>query len=338
MKSNTVPSRGLLSRDRFNLLHTIAAAALLLGGLGTLTSRAGVTFEFNYTDVGVGFNDPIYGADRQAALADAAGRVAAYFVNYNATIDIDVNGSITSDNVLASASSKFNAPWSGNGFNDRGDVMLKILGGNSADPNPTKADGKVNWNFGWNWALGNTIGPGQFDFISTAMHELTHATGFAAGISEDGRSGWGDPVGEASSWTPMASWLADSSGNFIISNSFILNKTRWDAAKAGGSSLFFAGPNADAAYGGLVPLYSPTTWEQGSSGGSHMDDPSFVAPNNMLMNAMSQPEGTMDSRAYSQVEIGILKDIGYTQIVPEPSTWAMLVGGLGALLAFRRRR
>jgi hypothetical protein len=43
MKTNSSPHRRPLSRARFNPLHVIAAAGLLLWGLGIMTSRADQT-------------------------------------------------------------------------------------------------------------------------------------------------------------------------------------------------------------------------------------------------------------------------------------------------------
>ncbi len=310
--------------------------AVCLAALAVVDSAvADVQFSFNYVDINVGFNDPTHGPARRAALADAAGRVGACFINYDATIDIDVNGGSTDDDMLASAGTNWNAAFPGNGFGSQGDVMIKILGG--ADPAPGVADGEINWNFqDHTWALGDTIGAGQLDFISTAMHEITHALGFMATPAEDGSSIWGDDAGTPSAWTPMDEWLVDAAGDFIIDNDYSLNSTRWEDAKDGGSSLFFAGPNAYAAYGACVPLYAPTTWEEGSSGGSHLDDATFLAPNFKLMNAVAQSAGKLDAREYSDIELGILADIGYTNIVPEPATLSLLV--FGGMVALRRRR
>lgn len=81
-----------------------------------------------------------------------------------------------------------------------------------------------------------------------------------------------------------------------------------------------------------MPLYSPTTWEDGSSG-SHTDD-EFYSPVNLLMGAAT---GTgPGSRTLSQTELGILRDIGYT-VVPEPTSGLMIL--LGSItLVLRRRR
>ena len=61
-----------------------------------------------------------------------------------------------------------------------------------------------------------------------------------------------------------------------------------------------------------VPLYSPTTFSPGSSV-AHLDD-DFFTSSALLMEAATGPglgTRTLDSR-----EVGILKDIGFTNAVP----------------------
>lgn len=324
---------------------TLASALLFgLAGLPLRATQAAVVFNFNFTDAaGIGFNaNGQTGADRRAALAQGADTIGMYLGAYNAVIDIDVNGSVTNDTTLASASSNFNLSYPGDGFGTRGDVMSKILG--FGDPS-AGADGQVNWNFeDFDWATGNTFLPGQQDLISTAAHEFMHTLGFASFIAQNGNSPWGDAPGTASSWSPFAQFVADSSGS-LISNSFIMDGARWDVAKVGGSNngLFFNGANASAANGGnAVPLYSPFSFQPGSSGGSHLDTDFFTGADAKMMNHSGVSEG-LDIRSLSGIEIGILRDIGYTNaravLVPEAGTLALILPALGMIgtVVVRRR-
>lgn len=323
-----------------------ALAWLIVTGCGLALpndSRAAVDFVFNFTDAaGVGFNAAGQtGADRRAGLDIAAGVLETYLADYTATITIDVNGSVTNDTTLASASSNFNAAFPGNGFGTRGDVMIKILGG--ADPNPAAADGTVNWNFeDFSWESGSDFQAGELDLQSTATHELAHALGFASSISQAGAGIWGDAAGAPTGWFPFDQFVADSTGSIIDGGTFSLSLARWNTASVGGTGptngLLFNGLHAMLANGGnVVPLYSPTTWSDGSSG-SHLDTDFFTGANAQMMNHSGVAQG-LDIRALSPIEIGVLKDIGYSLIaVPEPGPGMLLMIGAASAVATRRRR
>lgn len=307
-------------------------------------SRAAIDFVFNFLDpAGVGFNaSGQVGADRRTGLNIAADVVEALFVNYTATINIDVKGDETGTSTLASAGSNNNTGFNGNGFGSRGDVMVKILGG--ADPNPGAADGNVSWNFaGFQWEPLSDFQPGELDLQSTASHELLHAVGFLSSINQDGTGAFGAALGAPTAWEPFDQWVADSNGSIINAGTFSLDSTRWNAASVGGTGpvngLLFNGPNAVAANGGApVPLYSPTTWAGGSSG-SHTDTDFFTGANALMMNhSATAPPGQQDIRALSPIEIAMLRDIGFTQIVPEPSAALLVLTGAALVGAVRRRR
>lgn len=310
--------------------------ALLLGS-ATLSSAV-VTFNFNYTDNGVGFNDPNEGAARRATLEQAGREIAELFSNYDADIFLDVDGADMTQGTLAAAGSNYNAPigQSDVGFIRRGDVMLKILGGNSADPNSSLADGTVTWNFANNtWELGDDFQAGEFDFLSTAKHELLHAVGFTSDIAQNGTDPFGTMPGSAGVWSPFDEFIQDASGNIIGSN-FALDGARWDAGSIGGtgaSGLSFNGPNAVAANGGNpIFLFTPNPWEDGSSG-SHFDDTFYNG--RFMMESAAAPGRSV--REVSPIELGLLRDLGYTQIVPEPSS-ALLLGLASFGLVGRRSR
>jgi hypothetical protein len=310
---------------------------MITTALGCISiSAAQVTFNYTFTDAaGVGFNDNSEGASRQAALQTAGSYISSILGNsYNATIEFSVNGSVTNDSTLASAASNFNLGYPGDGFGSKGDIMTKILGG--ADPSGD-FDGTINWNFEDHlWATGNTVGASEFDMIAVAMHEITHALGFASDINQNGSSAWGDPAGTATAWSPFDEFVADADGS-LINAAGVLDGGRWATASVGGTGgtngLFFNGANAMAAFGGnAVPLFSPSIWENGSSG-SHLDTDFFGVGTFMMNHAVSTG---LAPRAYSSIELGILKDIGYTQAVPEPATMAVI--GLGIAALARRKR
>ncbi len=314
-------------------------------------------WDFKYTDVvtgtGAGFDDPTEGAARQGALASAGDYLSGFLTSYSATIQMDVDGSETGDSTLAAAGSNYNGT-AAPGFVERGDVMTKILGG--ADPAPGTADGSVTWNFeDFAWELGNSFQPGEFDFFSTAVHELVHALGFLSEILESGEDGYGTPPGDSNgNWGPFDEFLTDFAGTPIIDPvTFALDSNVWDPTKLSldgdanpgcGAGTLFNGANAVAANGGqAAQIYAPSTWEGGSSG-SHLDDNCYTNPGDVSTYMMeSQTIDGLGVRTLSGLEIGMMRDIGYTdfglaQGVPVPPVIYLIVSGLGLLGLSRRNR
>ncbi len=302
--------------------------ALLLLVLLPLAARASITFDFQY-GTGAGF----WSDSSKAALNSAANTLASYLLATSpVTLTFDVTGYSANDGTLASAGSGF---FAFSGFNMT-TVQRKIQSG--IDQNGSAADGVINWNFFHSWGTGDSIAAGQFDFKAVAMHELLHAFGFLSLINSAGNN-------TNTYWATFDDFVVDSNGNAPISNGTYMWDTSYDANLTGGNGgLYFGGPHAVAAFGGLVPLYTPSPWAPGSSV-AHLDTTYFTGENKKLMNhAVSSGPGI---RTLSDIELGILQDLGYmltesslaSASVPEPSTWLMsLVTAGGVVVVLLRRR
>jgi hypothetical protein len=269
-------------------------------------SFAQLSFSFNFTDANSGFNDPSLGSQRQTALQTAAQNLAAAIpLNTAITVTFDVSSTNENSTTLASASSGY----SGNDVGFAPTVaQKKILTG--TDANGADADGQINWNFFHDWDLDNSVSAGSFDFISTAMHEILHAIGFASAVANDSAGGGNfvvDP-GQPNGWNTFDQFVVKADGSNLIDAQFRFN-TADLANLQGNPSLFFGGANARAANGGnAVAIYTPNPWEEGSSG-SHTDDNTFTGGNALLMNAATETGPGV--RTLSAIEIGILKDLGF---------------------------
>lgn len=274
-----------------------------------------LTFSFVY-----GSGSQYWSSAARGALQDAATLLAmSVLVDAPTTIVYEVNGeSDPLSSTLASAGSDLVAP--GAGFFATV-VQQKIQSG--TDANGAAADGDITFNFGNPWAFGTSVGRNQYDFTSTAMHELLHTFGLLSYTE--------DPGGNTGrSWTTFDQFLVTADGSRVINNNY-----RWSSAyninlTGGGGGLYFGGPNAVAAYGGPVPLYTPWPWEWGSSV-THLDDDSFTGADTMLMNAVT--DTGLGVRVLSPVELAILKDLGYTVFEPGPLQAMVLIG-----FGFLRRR
>lgn len=303
-----------------SLLAQRCALAIVASAMPFVAS-AELNFVFTYSDAaGVGFNDATQGAARKAALEQTAALLNTYLPGYNGTIRMTVDGAETTDGVLAAAGSNFNASNACDaGFNARGDVGIIALGG--ADPNSGAADGTVTVNFeDQTWGLGDTISGSDFDFKSTMLHELLHAMGFAHSVNQDGSSACSQAAGSPAGFGPYDRYLGDSNGLIIDQSSFVLDGTRWGSVVTGGAGtagVQWQGPQGRASNNSAaIPLYTPTTYSNGSSV-SHLDDDFYTSQALLMESATGPGQGT---RTLSNMEVGILKDLGYANATNTPGS------------------
>ena len=282
------------------------------------TPSSKVTYVFNYTD---GSN--LWTPEAKASLQNAADQVAAYIVvSQPVTLTFEVTAlNDPNSDTMASAGSEITGSRAGF-YNTV--VQNKILTG--TDTNGSQVDGTIDVNFGTGYAFGDIVGPNQYDFKSTMMHEMLHAYGFLSYIDEAGYNS------RTVAWTKFDSFIGTKSGTKVINLSGYKFNTAYNANLTGGAGgLFFLGPAAIAAYGGPVPLYTPSDWSSGSSV-SHLDDDTFTGVNAQLMNAMA--DKGLGIRTLSTIELGILTDLGYT-VKQNPASASVLFVGL---IFLRRRR
>jgi len=286
------------------------------------TQQKTLNFVFNY-----GAGSEYWTPEAKNSLQSAANLLAGYFVvNAPVTVVFDVSAENEPDSMtLASAGSDL-ARTSAGFFNTVAQEKIQT----GVDANGAEADGYVNVNLGIPWAYGDSVSSDEYDFTSTAMHEMLHSLGFLSYIEQPG-SNWN---ARGTNWTKFDSFIVTSNKTKVIGTTS--NRYRWNTLyntnlTGGNGGLYFGGPNAVLAYGGLVPLYTPNEWESGSSG-THLDDDTFTGAKAQLMNAWGDVGRGI--RVLSTVELGILKDLGYT-VVPIPRTASAL---LFIGLVFLRRR
>ncbi|TFV56434.1 hypothetical protein E4P42_19515 [Mycobacterium sp. PS03-16] len=302
-------SRGINLLDPFRARATVST--------GVVNQRA-ITFHFNYT-TGAEHWTP----ERRAALQDAADAVLVYFtVTSPVTITYTVMGeNDPASHTLAWADSEY---VSENPGFWRTVVQDNILSG--VDANGAAADGEIAFNFGHKWGLGNSVAADEYDFASTAIHELLHSFGFGSSVTKPGEN-------QGDARAIYDSFLRTADGDRPITASF-----EWDSdydpnllGRNGG--LYFAGENAVTAHGALVPLFTPDPWAPGSSM-HHLDDFTFTGDNQKIMNART--DKGLGIRVLSPMELGILRDLGFRVDAPAPGTLALAF--IGVLFIGRLRK
>ncbi|MEH3130032.1 MAG: Ig-like domain-containing protein [Mycolicibacterium neoaurum] len=298
--------------EHINLFDLFRAAST---HASLLVNERAVSFIFNYTT-----GSQYWTSDARTALYRAANNVMREFiVTKPVIITYEITGENTVGTSLASAESALIS--SGAGFFPTV-VQHKLLTG--IDANGAAADGHINWNFAYPWAFGDYVSAQQYDFDMVAMHEFLHSLGFMSYAQPSS-------TGTQRGWTLYDSFLRTAGGSKLIGSDFRLTSPMAASLTGGSGSVFFGGNAAQAAYGGLVPLYAPLTWAGGSSI-SHLDSTVFTGPNRQLMNPQV-PTGH-GIRALSAVERAIMQDLGYTLAPMDASSMLALVG----FVFIRRRR
>lgn len=311
-----------------------------LGGIAT--SQAAINFVFDYSGntAGVGFLDATLGTARQDALNTAATNfsnlMGQHFTNMG-TITLAVTSEDNAASYTLASAGSAAVDTGSDGFTLGEVVKTKLQTG--IDLNGSAADGSVNVNFGVNWELDhnapvNENSNDEYDFYSTLYHEFLHALGFSSSFDQTGSPLIGDKT-NGGAYSAFDSFIVDSNGTNLIAANGTLNVSQasFDATVTGGivNGAFFNGTNAMAANGGNpVGLYTPNPYEEGSSV-SHLDDQNSAMAG-LLMLAQTGPG--LSARVLSDIEKGIMQDIGYS-VVPIPAAvWlfgsaVLMIYGLG---------
>lgn len=227
----------------------------------------GPTFNLTYLDVvdgtGQGFDDPVEGATRRAALESAF----AYFssaMTDGGEADIEIRHSFAGNpntNPFARASTYY---FGSKGFNESF-TQRHIITGN--EPSSQVPDAYIQFNFhanmNYNYDANSWPQENQYDFYTVALHEITHMLGFSSYVSAAGQS-----LASPHVFTQFDGHLIDYEKNPLLT----VNGTGSDATVSQPSASLFTNNQLwyELSPGQLIPVFSPSPYNGSSI--SHLDN------------------------------------------------------------------
>ena len=289
-----------MKQHRFFLLFSSLLSFLLLNNADAVGQ---IDFRVQFMDVenstGVGFDDPVTGAERRETVNE----VFVYLnsvLNHNGAADIVFVESETDRSGPLAVNVIFDLPDPG--FSS-GLAFKHITTG--IDPSPELEDARIQFDFGYSFNSGLGLPTrARFDLYSITLHELTHSIGISSRAAADGTSTF-----SAGSFSTYDSLLELGNGDPLFSDDAMFSV---EQSALVSNDVFFGGANATLANGGeRVKLFAPSTFSEGASL-SHVDLSLF--PDSVVNPSITPGKST---REYSDVDLGILQDLGYS-LRPEP--------------------
>lgn len=230
-------------------------------------------FEEVALDLNVGYDDPVFGQARRDRACQVLQDIATLIKLDQTTVTPDIifvqNPGGLPPGALAGASSYFGYE---SGPQDNGSLHEHIINHVDPTPEPGHFDAFVITNFnGINWDVDSNLNPSTYSFYTVLYHEIMHALGFRGLLP-------------ATITSTNNSHDHDTFDYFTYKNSSLTNRfinaiTEFLLVPTGAPSPWFI--TNEVVYRGIKnipgslpdgirPVYSPSSWEQGSSL-SHFD-------------------------------------------------------------------
>jgi len=313
---------GKSPKERTALQPKIAFAADpgTVPGLMNCRANTSVTgyFEAYFEDVAldtnVGYDDPTKGAARRAEVCQVLQDIAALIKLDQTTVTPDILFMVNPGNIppgaLAAASAYFGYYTTGP---DNGSLHKHIISRQDPTPNTGSFDAFIITNFnGISWDVDSSLNTNTYDFYTVIYHEVLHTLGF--------RSLLPAVIGSTNSAVPHTSLDSYIYKDSTLANSFFNAVSEFLQVPTGAPSAWFisnaavyrGNKNVYNVYGGIVapdglrPIYSPISWEQGSSL-SHFD----MTRANGKVYVMNPSIGLNTTRTIHVDEKEVLCHIGY---------------------------
>jgi len=277
-------------------------------------------------DPGVGFNDPVLGPKRLAAVRAAAALWGSFFVSSypGETVPITVEMAPTLGDF--GAKTQVRATTLSTAIGDI-TVQYSIMEHTSGQDLFADADGIIQFSLARDFYLETEGNPGNLlDFETLALHEMGHVFGF---ISNMGADGTYDAAAFGALPNLYDLFLQNAAGVSLLA----LSPEERAAVAISGDGLFWGGPLGVAGNGGIRPnLSAPTTFIEALNL-VHISETFF--PGDVLMDAGLSPGEVI--RTLAPVERGMFEDMGWTT-APEPQASDLAAVALLGILHLHRLR
>jgi hypothetical protein len=261
----------------------------------------------------VNFNGGGWTTEAQDAFEFAAG-IWETLISSPITIEVDATFQALGEDILGGAGPAVivrnfpGAPQAGIWYPI---ASANKLAGSDLEPGIVDIQALFSSNFpDWYFGTNSSTPSGQVSFASVVLHELGHGLGFLGSMEAGGACGnpaWGC-YGRGADDLPMIYDLFVENGAGTPLLTFD-NYSSDLAIQLTSRDLYFNSPGGNFANGGnRVPIYAPSTWQQGSSY-SHLDQ-SFNDSNNALMTFSISPGETIHHPG--SVTLCMFAEMGWT--------------------------
>jgi len=268
------------------------------------------TWVVNYD---AGFTSAASGPQAQAAF-QAAVDIWSHIVYSPVPIVVNASYADLGGNTLgqAAAAQGFYCGCIGDGVHVYPVALANALYGSDISPSNPDIVAQFNSNPVAPFYYGTDGAPtsGMVDFESVVMHELGHGLGFAGSMTMSN--------GNVVYSSPSMKWdtfLVDNAGNPMLG--YASGSAQLTTAME--SPLYWSGTDGSSANGGTRPtMYAPAAWEQGSSGGAHLDETTYGRgdANSLMSPQISAQEAVHTPGADA---VAMFRDIGWTAALPTGS-------------------
>jgi hypothetical protein len=305
----------------------VAVAAIFC--LAIASPAQAITFQFDVLDAaGQGFNDPVLGPQRLAAVQFAGQYWGNLLPNTFAGETIHVNVSFTAPSGTRADSQNIEVFSNYSGLLPNvwyGPALANHLVGTDLDPSFPEMAFRYNAALPWYSGTDGNPSATQLDLVTVTLNLMGHGLGFNTRLFRGDGTFFVAP-GLAQYPGPYDLLLTtDSMGGTALTGMSDADR----AAAIASDNLYWLGLNAVAANGGIRPkLFAPNPFQNGASV-ANLDPTVFP---NALLRGGGNHAGEVNRPG--PVELGMLRDIGWT-VVPEPKSFDLLCIGI-LLISFHR--